>query len=365
MPRDTVDDGGPEETLDAVLRSQAVRRSTLEVPIPGPEADHEKERLLRELDAQADSEPDFDITVDGQVVQERAAFEDEDGEFDDEPRERAVTQVFHSPFYEPSTSQAIMVPSHGATDVDETSDGHGWPQASLEPEAADPYLQLPEPSLLHVIPVDRVDPVAEVVMINQPGSRAAEQYRVLAQKIREFPHVRVTLLAWPDAKVEGELAGLNLSLALAEGNRTRVCLLDANLRKSRVCQLLGLEGATFLGDQIREHRMTPDEPWQVLGLGPAMHILPARPVETNPVELLHSQELRDLMAILVQRFDYVVITAPPVLETADAVVLKDISDGILVVAMTHLTRQDAMRTTLVRLGEGKLIGSVLLHSRSR
>ena len=218
-------------------------------------------------------------------------------------------------------------------------------------------------SNLQVLKVDSVKPDSRLVLLTAPGSTAAEQYRVLALKLKENVNVRVIGVMGPNAEVEPEVVGANLALALSEGSRSKVCLVDGNLRKSPIYRLFGLQATVSLGKQLREREQGRglDRPWRVLSVGPSMHLLPCRGTDPNPAELLNSEAVWDLMEELRREFDYLVITTPPLLEAADGVILQEHSDGVILAAKAGVTRQDSVRTCIQNLGEGKVLGSVLVN----
>ena len=226
----------------------------------------------------------------------------------------------------------------------------------------DPRLQLEAPSNINVRTVHEIAPDSRLLVMTQPGTLAAEQYRVLSLKLRESNDRRIISVLVPTSEVEGAVVASNLALALAEGSRSNVLLLDANLRGSEVADLFGLQMGMPLGEQIRHHKRSPEDPWEVLGLGPSFHVVAAKPVQTNPSALLSSEIMAELVEDLRRKFDFVVISAPPVMEAADGVILQDYVDGAILAALAGVTRMDSLRASLGRLGEGKVIGTVLLGS---
>ena len=51
----------------------------------------------------------------------------------------------------------------------------------------------------------------------------------------------------------------------------------------------------------------------------------------NPAELLGSQRMREVIATLRERYDHIIIDAPPILAVTDALVLAPVSDLMMVV----------------------------------
>ena len=301
------------------------------------------------------------------ISREHLDLLDESDIVDDQPQQNALAdvypEVYSGEYQEAAVGQFSderiddFIDDFGEDFIDDEIDEFGDSTA-----IRDPQRQLEAPANINVRTVHEIAPNAGLVVMTQPGSMAAEQYRVLSLKLRESHDRRIISVLVPTSAVEGSVVAANLALALAEGSRSNVLLLDANLRGSEVADLFGLEMGMPLGEQIRHHKRTPDDPWEVLGLGPSFHVVTARAVQTNPSALLSSEIMAELIDELRRKFDFVILTAPPVMEAADGVILQDYVDGSILVALAGITRMDSVRASLGRLGEGKVMGTVLLES---
>ena len=127
----------------------------------------------------------------------------------------------------------------------------------------------------------------------------------------------------------------NLAIALAETGAS-VALVDADLRRPRVADYLGIEGNAGLTDLLIGRAEIADvlQPWGDQSLS----VLPAGRIPPNPSEMLGSAAMRMTVEHLERTFDYVIIDAPPVLLVADATVLSAVA-GILFVAAAGKVRK--------------------------
>lgn len=154
----------------------------------------------------------------------------------------------------------------------------------------------------------------------------------------------------------------NLASVLAETG-AKVLLMDADLRRPRVANLLGLEGSVGLTTVVLGRALVADvvQEWGTSGL----HVLAAGSAPPNPSELLGSVQMAKLLRELRARYDYVVVDTPPVLPVADAVILSRQVDGALVVAnVTRAHRRhlsEAIRT--IEQVDGRILGIVLNQVR--
>jgi Mrp family chromosome partitioning ATPase len=228
-------------------------------------------------------------------------------------------------------------------------------------------LMLEAPVQINERVVEQISPDPRLWLLTQPGSRMAEQYRVLALKLREVSYLRVAALVPPTGGKELGLAASNVALAFAEGSRTRVLLVDANLRAPVLHGLFGLQaGWTGLAEQVRQHRRNPREVWNILGVTATLGLMPAGPeLERNPSAVLSADPIGELFAEARRSYDFIVISPPPVLESADVNILQDHIDGAVLVVHAGVTRRDSVAASLSRLSARKFIGSVLIDATAR
>ena len=169
--------------------------------------------------------------------------------------------------------------------------------------------------------------------------------------------VRVLVVTSSVAGEGKTTVSLNLAAVLAENN-SKVILVDADLRRPKVAQYLGIGGALGLADHVAG-RVSLDEaiqPWNREGL----FVLPAGSTPPNPGGLLGSHSVRDLLDQLRRDYDYVIIDAPPLVPVTDAAVVAHLADGALVVARYgRTTRQQlASSTESLSAAQARLLGIV-------
>jgi polysaccharide biosynthesis transport protein len=89
--------------------------------------------------------------------------------------------------------------------------------------------------------------------------------------------------------------------------------------------------------------------------------LPTGPLPPNPAELLAGPKMPSLLQVAEERFDIVIVDAPPVMDLADAPLLASVASGTLLVLSASETRKGAARETLKRLNlaRAQVIGAAL------
>ncbi len=142
----------------------------------------------------------------------------------------------------------------------------------------------------------------------------------------------------------------------------RVLLVDADLRRPAVADRLGIEGGAGLTEVLVGRAVFDDVVQQV---GENLSVLPSGAIPPNPSELLSSRELDELLDAAGERYDLVLVDAPPVLSVADAIVVARRAVGLVVVVDARRTRRAQLRKLVdgVRLGGGRVVGAVLNRGR--
>jgi capsular exopolysaccharide synthesis family protein len=136
-------------------------------------------------------------------------------------------------------------------------------------------------------------------------------------------------------------------------------LVEADLRKPRVCEYLGLDSAAGLTNVLAGQNELADVlvPWR----RQTLTVLPSGPVPPNPSELLGSQHMGNLLKVLAARFDYVIVDTPPLLPVTDAAVLATLTDGALLIARHGKSSRDDVERAAQSLEavNARLLGTVL------
>ena len=96
-----------------------------------------------------------------------------------------------------------------------------------------------------------------------------------------------------------------------------------------------------------------------------LYVLPAGIQPPNPVELLESQKMKNLIKELSSSDRFVIFDSPPVLSSADSLVLAPEVDGVIVVVESGKTTREIAARMKNQLGNAgsHLIGVVLNKNR--
>ena len=199
-----------------------------------------------------------------------------------------------------------------------------------------------------------------VSQVNSSTGRG-EAFRTLRTNLR-FVDVdnppRVVVLTSSVAAEGKSTTACNLALTLASAG-VRVILVEGDLRRPRVADYMGLEGAVGLTDILigRAHLDDVLQPW---GNSP-LWVLSSGPLPPNPSELLSSVQMNEVIRAMRERADIVLVDAPPLLPVTDAAVLARECDGALVIVRHGRTTREQVTRAMAALSsvDARVLGTVL------
>jgi capsular exopolysaccharide synthesis family protein len=96
-------------------------------------------------------------------------------------------------------------------------------------------------------------------------------------------------------------------------------------------------------------------------------IIPSGHLPANPVEVLESKEMENLIELLKKQFDVIIFDTPPVLPVTDASILTSKIDCTLIVYEIGRTSREALLRTKVQLESvgAKIAGIILNHTKAQ
>ncbi|KAF1086098.1 Tyrosine-protein kinase YwqD [Sporotomaculum syntrophicum] len=153
---------------------------------------------------------------------------------------------------------------------------------------------------------------------------------------------------------------VNLAITIAQTGKS-VLLLDCDLRKSNVHRLLKL--GTVEGKGIASVLTGDAEPEEciVYVQEKDIYVMPNTSVVTNPSELLGSEKMAALLAMLEKKFDYIILDTPPSYLLTDAVTLSVYTDGVILVVKQGYAKLDMINLTKAAIENAgvRIIGCIL------
>jgi capsular exopolysaccharide synthesis family protein len=231
-------------------------------------------------------------------------------------------------------------------------------------DEVEPYLQI---LFLGIVPhyVHPKHGVYEPVLLHDPGSLAAETYRILRTRLQAVTPMPKTLIVTSAVPSEGKsTTTANLGIAFAQLG-WNVLLVDADLRRPSLHRHFGRPNSEGLANVLADGVM-----WQAAiqetSLG-TLKLLPAGFSTRNPADLLSLKAMQSLLETLKDAFDLVIFDAPLVFSIPDVEILAPKIDGALLVHAPDRCEKSSVvsaKNILERVGV-KVLGIVFNNIRRK
>ena len=207
---------------------------------------------------------------------------------------------------------------------------------------------------INIRQIEAVQGHASLVAAHKPSATASESFRDVRTGLffrSNVDDIKTILFTSPSPGDGKSTTTANIAISIAQAGK-KVCLIDADFRRPRVHQYFGQElSPGLLG--VLSGEMELDEAIQPCAIQEDLFLMPAGGRPSNPGELVTSEEFRNLIEALREKFDYVLIDSPPVLPVSDPATIASIVDGVYLVTRIRkgvkLTSQKA-KETLDRVG---------------
>jgi polysaccharide biosynthesis transport protein len=171
-----------------------------------------------------------------------------------------------------------------------------------------------------------------LAMIDDVRSPIAESYRHLRTSLllssAGQPPKRILVTSSQPSEGKTTTA-INTAFMLAQTG-AEVLIIDCDLRRPRLHTQFEVSNSKGLTTWLSGERNI-DNLFQTFARTPNLKILTSGPVPPNPAELLGSEEMRKLLALLSERFSHIIIDSPPAISFTDASILSTMVDGVMLV----------------------------------
>ena len=217
-----------------------------------------------------------------------------------------------------------------------------------------------EPSVPTTIFLDETRLHTRLVLFTDPQSTGCEQYRTLRTQVFHTAERRLTQVILVTSAVAGEgktSTILNLAWAIAQSKEKRVLVIDGDLRRPSVSSFLGLDFELGFGEVIGE--ISEALPAIVRVADSTLYVLSSSREATQPAELLSRERVAETLTELRKYFDYILIDAPPVVAFADARLLANHADAVIVVVRAGLAGHSTVERAIEALPANRILGVVL------
>jgi polysaccharide biosynthesis transport protein len=174
--------------------------------------------------------------------------------------------------------------------------------------------------------------LSQLPVLREPRSALSESYRTLQANLKflssdEPLKVFTITSAIPQEGKSTTCANLVAALNNIGHN---VLLVDLDLRRPTQHQIWGLSNELGISNFLAGQVVDIMDVTHIIDKG--LHVITSGPIPPNPLGLIDSQRMVNVIQVLSQSYDFVVIDTPPTSIAADAVVVGKITNGAVIVA---------------------------------
>ncbi len=182
----------------------------------------------------------------------------------------------------------------------------------------------------------------EVIVSEGTNDPVSESFRIVRSNLSFLNEGNFKILS-TSSTFPGEgksYFAVNMAITLALAG-ARVCMVDLDLRRRKLSFDIEMSKLTGVTDYLISESNLPDSIIYRTKYAKTLFAIPAGIVPPNPAELLASDKFDRLMAILKERFDYIITDHPPADIVADGAIANRYTDiTCYVLRIGYLDRSD-------------------------
>jgi protein-tyrosine kinase len=259
-----------------------------------------------------------------------------------------------------------------ATDV-AVETASSWPAETLA-EPMPVYETLPltgAPFNPEKIAKYRWEPLLERLPSTLERGAAVEQFRSLRSRLFELRDIKPlkTVLITSGMPQEGKsFVAVNLAISLARHKNSKVLLVDGDMRRYTLHEVLGCRHEPGLADYLAGRAEMIDVMQRAeLEVGEKDRLYAMQNITFIPggnggdkaADLSGNPRFGELIRTASRYFDWIIVDSSPVLPVSDAVNLSRACDGVLLVARNGVTKYDVAQRAQSELKASNILGFVL------
>jgi capsular exopolysaccharide synthesis family protein len=205
-----------------------------------------------------------------------------------------------------------------------------------------------------------------LVTYSSPFSKVAEQYK--SSRTNLFFLLKETgskiLLVTSTHKGEGKTTSVvNLAISMAKSDE-KVLIIDANFRNPSIHNIFRMPHLKGFLDVLKEDTTFNDAVYETYIND--LDVLVCGDLTASSLEVINSNKISAFLEEIHQKYDRIIIDAPPILEAAEARFLASKCDGVIMIANRYVTKMEefAKAKRALEVAEANVVG-VILNEKKR
>jgi capsular exopolysaccharide synthesis family protein len=194
----------------------------------------------------------------------------------------------------------------------------------------------------------------------RPASIVAEQFRVAATRLVLAAGSQKSAVVVVSSAVQGEgksATASNLAYVLAEDVGKKVVVVDCDFKRPVIHLYTGVSSKPGLVEAIYDEEPI-DNCLQRCGEA-TLRVLPISQNPHRPVGLTKVPQIHRILDELRQRFEFIIVDAPPIMPLADMNLLAGMADILVIVVRAGVTTQETVRKAIKALKPMAQTGVIL------
>jgi len=252
------------------------------------------------------------------------------------------------------TGTESIVPAESVADLLRSSECESAQGAEKELDTSDLFAAA---GVLHPSPGAN----SRLVCLSDQGGLGAEKFRLLGLRLRhmkEKTKLRRIVVTSTIPEEGKSVIAANLAINQARSKVLKTILIDGDLRRPTQAKYFGFSrGLPGLSECLRGERCLTDVAYRLGDSG--LYFLPAGVTPQNPIELMQSGRLAEVLEQLNGFFDWVIIDTPPIFPLADTPLWMKLADGVLLVTREGVSEKKMLRRAANTIESSNLLGIVV------
>ena len=158
---------------------------------------------------------------------------------------------------------------------------------------------------------------------------------------------------------------INLAISFAQANK-KVIVVDCDMRLPTIASKIGINPKPGLSNYLAGNEDVQGNLIQHVDEY-GIDVLASGDIPPDPTTLLSSEQMKGLIELLKDYYDYIILDFPPVTVVTDAVIMSEVMDGYLVVVRHNLSEFQKLKETFrqMNFSDAKILGIVYNGKGSR
>lgn len=214
--------------------------------------------------------------------------------------------------------------------------------------------------------LERVDVDKKLICVGEVPFRITEAFHELRTNVTFFgtdDHKGCAIAVASSMECSGKsFIMANLAVSLSGLVDKKVLIVDGDMRCPMIHKIFSYKNTEGLSNLIAGQK-TENEVIRKFetGNGNSLDIITAGTLPPNPIDLLSSNRMKDLIIGWREKYDYVLIDMPPLQEVSDALTVSDVINGYVIVVRSQYSDIREIRNLCRTISEknAKIFGYVL------